>query len=190
MDPTVGPGPLWGTRSLGWEALLVVAVAAGRAEVVETLSEMLRGQGIDEGVEAGIGIRKAMGCQAAGVGGPVEGEVTKPEIQDDHMVGQPAKAKEGSHRQHGAAGPSFGLAACLQGWAPGVHRYPEEAKGAGIGQAYHSHRQKVSHSKGHQVQGLTMLVLPTWHTQHQLPVLYCPVVTEVRSRKEQGQEPN
>jgi len=67
----------------------------------EALAEVLGDQGIYDGVEAGVGIGHAVGKQAEGIGGLVEGEVSVEVSEDDYMVGQPAEAeKDGYNDDH------------------------------------------------------------------------------------------
>lgn len=72
---------------------LVLEEEAGEG-LLEMLAEVPGDEGIDNGIEARVGIGKAMGSQAESISGPVEGKVAKPEAEDDQVVGQPAEAEQ------------------------------------------------------------------------------------------------
>lgn len=88
--------------------VLVLEEQAGE-DLLETLSEMLGNQRIDDRVEAGISIRKAVGSQAAGISGSVEREVAKPEAQDNQMVWKPAEAEQDGHSHDHLGDLTLGL---------------------------------------------------------------------------------
>lgn len=88
--------------------VLVLEEEAGE-DLLETLSEVFGDQGVDDGVEAGIGVRKAVGSQAAGIRGSVEGEVAKPEAEDDQMVRKPTKAEQDSNSHNHLGDLPLGL---------------------------------------------------------------------------------
>lgn len=50
-----------------------------------------------------------MGSQAASISGSVEGEVAKPEAQDDQVMGQPAEAEQDGHSHNHLGDFTLGL---------------------------------------------------------------------------------
>lgn len=66
-------------------------------DLLEPFAEVLGDQGIDNGVEARVGIRHAVREQAQSVGRLVEWEVSVEIVENKHMVGQPTEAEEDGH---------------------------------------------------------------------------------------------
>lgn len=162
---------------------LVLEEEAGE-DLLETLTEMLGDEGIDNGIEAGVGVRKAVGSQATGISGSVEGKMAKPEAQDDQVVRQPAEAEQDGHSHNHLGDLTLGLPR-LGNPFYWVYRGPQELDGPGVCQAHHGHRQKVSKDKCEDVQNLSALVLPDRDADGHPVVMDNLVVTEVRPREEQ-----
>lgn len=54
--------------------------------LLEALAKVLRHQGVNDRVEAGVGVGHAVGQQPEGIRGLIEGKVSVEIAQNDHMV--------------------------------------------------------------------------------------------------------
>ena len=64
-------------------------------------AEVLREERIEDGVYAGIAIGQAVGDDAEGEGGVVQGEPSKHHPHGYDVVGHPADEEGGHHQEHG-----------------------------------------------------------------------------------------
>lgn len=74
-----------------------VEEAAGE-DLPARLAEVLRQEGVEDGVDAGVAIGQAVRHDAEGEGGVIQGEVAKLHPHGDDVVGHPAQ-EEGSYDQ-------------------------------------------------------------------------------------------
>lgn len=80
--------------AVGWGH---VQEAAGE-DLPTGLAEVLRQEGVEDGVDAGVSIRQAVGYDAKGEGGVIQGKGAKLHPHGNNMVGHPADG-EGSDEQ-------------------------------------------------------------------------------------------
>lgn len=66
-------------------------------DLLEALAEVFGDQGVDDGVHAGVGIGDEMREDAEHVRSVIEGEVSKPDAEDDQVMGQPTEAEQDSY---------------------------------------------------------------------------------------------
>lgn len=74
-----------------------VEEAAGE-DLPARLAEVLRQEGVEDGVDAGVAVGQAVRHDAEGEGGVVQGEVAKLHPHGDDVVGHPTQ-EEGSYNQ-------------------------------------------------------------------------------------------
>lgn len=64
------------------------------------LAEVLRQEGVEDGVDTGVSIRQAMGDDAKSKGGIVQGKDAKLHPHDNNVVGQPADSEGGDEKEN------------------------------------------------------------------------------------------
>lgn len=64
------------------------------------LAEVLRQECIEDGVDTGVSIRQAMGDDAKGKGGIIQGKDAKLHPHDNNVVGQPADSEGGDEKEN------------------------------------------------------------------------------------------
>lgn len=155
----------------------------------EAFTEVFGHQGIDDGVEAGVGISREVGQDAQDIGGDVEREVSRPHPHDDQVVGEPAEAEDGGDDDDHLG--DFPLGSPQLGHViDGVHAGPQVSNGAGVGEAKHQDGDQVAKDEGAHVHDDARFGPPGGNTHHSGDQVQLAVVAEVRSGENQSQGPN
>lgn len=148
----------------------------------EAFPEVFGYQGVDDGVEAGVGISHEVGQDAQDIGGTVEREVSRPHAHDDQVVGEPAEAEDGGDDDDHLG--DFPLSSPELGHViDGVHAGPQVSKGAGVGEAEHQDGDQVTKDEGAHVHDNARLGTPGGNTHHSGSQVQLAVVAKVWSGK-------
>lgn len=154
----------------------------------EAFAEMLWHEGVDDGVETGVGVGHKVWEDAEDIGGVVERESAQPHAEDYQVMGKPAKAEESSdyddHLGDFPLGPPR-LGHVLQG----AHAGPQVSDGAGVGEAEHQHGNEVAEDKRAHIHYDARFGLPCRNAHNSASQVHLWEVAEIRSRENQGQGP-
>lgn len=146
----------------------------------EAFAEVLGDEGVDDGVEAGVGVSHQVGEDAQDVGGVVEGEVSEPHAEDDQVMGKPAEAKESSDNDDHLG--DFPLGPPRLGHVlHGIHAGPQVSDGTSVGEAEHQDGDEVAKDKGAHVHYDAWFGLPGRNAHHGAGQVHLCVVAEIRS---------
>uniref|UniRef100_A0A7N9AL96 Exocyst complex component 7 n=1 Tax=Mastacembelus armatus TaxID=205130 RepID=A0A7N9AL96_9TELE len=155
----------------------------------EAFAEVFGDKGVDDGVEAGVGVSHQVGEDAKDEGGVGEREASKPHAEDDQVMWKPAKAEEGSdndnHLGDFPPGPSR-LGYVLYR----IHAGPQVSDGASVGEAENQGGGEVPKEEGANIHYDPWFGLPGRNTHHNAGQVHLCVVAEVWPRENQGQGPN
>lgn len=66
-------------------------------DLLEALAEVFGDQGVNNGIHAGVGVGDEMREDAEHIRGVIEGEVPKPDTEDDQVMRQPTEAEQNSY---------------------------------------------------------------------------------------------
>lgn len=152
-------------------------------------TEVFGDEGVDHGVEAGLGVGHQVGQDPEDVGDIVEREVSGPYPEDDNVVRQPAEAEERRHHNdhfgdHPLGSPRLGLV------LHGVHAGPQVANGAGVRDAQDQDGDEVAEDEGAHVHDDAASGLPDRDAERGTVQVHLWEVAEIRGGKKQSQDPN
>lgn len=155
----------------------------------EAFAEVLGDEGVDDGVQAGVGVSHQVGEDAEDVGGVVEREASEPHAEDDQVMGKPANAEESSDDDYHLGDFPFGPPR-LGHVIYGIHAGPQVSDGASVGESKHQDRDEVPKDEGANIHYDAWFGLPGRNTHYGTSKVHLCVVAEVRSRENQSQDPN